>query len=421
MEDKEININFLYDEIIGYYDYDNIFVKPNLSDYNFYSFWDDYKYIKNRALVDFNITFPHHQKNDEDEKIVRFFENFFNHQNAKIIFDNTFNNINIVSYDQITEEGKYIYPIFFYTDDFHLKYKTIIIPCNILSLVKSGKCKIAFIQTMEGHFGKDLSIYRWFSDICEKYNFNRNNFIIIVSNLMAKDKHEELISSGVIKNNYDIYIFSYFTNNIFFSEVGPKKLEQKVKDFLTEEFNKSLQQNKIKVKEKHFLSFNRSSRVHRIVIATELLINEKLKNKHILSLMPSTNNPSFELDFNKIVLSELNDNYKFGKERILNFLENFNSLKGYKYDVDMMDSFSLTKYINREAHRNTFVNIVNETLYEQHTIFITEKTVKPITCGQPFIIMGNWNSLKKLKELGFKTFDKWWDESYDDEKDLTKK
>ena len=27
--------------------------------------------------------------------------------------------------------------------------------------------------------------------------------------------------------------------------------------------------------------------------------------------------------------------------------------------------------------------------------------------------------LKKLKEMGFKTFDKWWDESYDDEIDDT--
>jgi hypothetical protein len=37
---------------------------------------------------------------------------------------------------------------------------------------------------------------------------------------------------------------------------------------------------------------------------------------------------------------------------------------------------------------------------------------------QPFILFGNPNSLKKLKEYGFKTFDKWWDESYDEELDL---
>jgi hypothetical protein len=35
--------------------------------------------------------------------------------------------------------------------------------------------------------------------------------------------------------------------------------------------------------------------------------------------------------------------------------------------------------------------------------------------------MGNTHTLKKLKELGFKTFSNWWDESYDDEMDLEKR
>jgi hypothetical protein len=52
------------------------------------------------------------------------------------------------------------------------------------------------------------------------------------------------------------------------------------------------------------------------------------------------------------------------------------------------------------------------------SIFITEKTYKPIYMCQPFIIFGNPHSLKKLKEYGFKTFDKWWDESYDEELNL---
>jgi len=34
---------------------------------------------------------------------------------------------------------------------------------------------------------------------------------------------------------------------------------------------------------------------------------------------------------------------------------------------------------------------------------------------QPFILIGNRGSLKKLKEYGFKTFDRWWDESYDED------
>jgi hypothetical protein len=35
--------------------------------------------------------------------------------------------------------------------------------------------------------------------------------------------------------------------------------------------------------------------------------------------------------------------------------------------------------------------------------------------------LGTPNTLNKLKEMGFKTFDKWWDESYDTESNLTKR
>ena len=36
-------------------------------------------------------------------------------------------------------------------------------------------------------------------------------------------------------------------------------------------------------------------------------------------------------------------------------------------------------------------------------------------------MVGNPQSLKVLKKQGFKTFDKWWDESYDDEFDFHKR
>ena len=34
-------------------------------------------------------------------------------------------------------------------------------------------------------------------------------------------------------------------------------------------------------------------------------------------------------------------------------------------------------------------------------------------CHQPFVVAGHPDTLTYLKKLGFKTFDKWWDESYD--------
>ena len=38
-------------------------------------------------------------------------------------------------------------------------------------------------------------------------------------------------------------------------------------------------------------------------------------------------------------------------------------------------------------------------------------------CGHPIIQFAPYKTLEVMKQYGFKTFDKWWDESYDDEPD----
>jgi len=59
------------------------------------------------------------------------------------------------------------------------------------------------------------------------------------------------------------------------------------------------------------------------------------------------------------------------------------------------------------------IYISTETLAPFNYCFITEKTYRAIAYKKPFIIVGNKNSLQKLRDLGFQTFDKWWSEEYD--------
>ena len=64
-------------------------------------------------------------------------------------------------------------------------------------------------------------------------------------------------------------------------------------------------------------------------------------------------------------------------------------------------------------YRQIFVDIACETYFSGNTFFITEKTLRPMTYRRPFILQGPRHFLKNLKQLGFQTFDRWWDESYD--------
>ena len=68
-------------------------------------------------------------------------------------------------------------------------------------------------------------------------------------------------------------------------------------------------------------------------------------------------------------------------------------------------------------YENTCFELVNETLGEvdgDDSFYLTQKTIKPIAMGHPFIVLSTKHFLKNLKELGFKTFGDFIDESYDE-------
>jgi hypothetical protein len=64
----------------------------------------------------------------------------------------------------------------------------------------------------------------------------------------------------------------------------------------------------------------------------------------------------------------------------------------------------------------TYFNVVTEThneiVYDDYDLFITEKTCKALIT-QPFIVIGNYGTLRHVKKLGFETYPELFDESYD--------
>lgn len=97
-------------------------------------------------------------------------------------------------------------------------------------------------------------------------------------------------------------------------------------------------------------------------------------------------------------------------------------LNHYVFDTtDNMEYSNLYCAYPHEGQTKSFCNIVTESIVDNGPIHITEKTDKCFSAGQPFVLLGGPYYLKKLKELGFKTFDKWWDESYDLEEDYHKR
>ena len=158
------------------------------------------------------------------------------------------------------------------------------------------------------------------------------------------------------------------------------------------------------IPDKLYNCYNRRISVHRILIIT-LLNRKNLFQKGINSFGRQNLEGVIKQTIDKT-------GFKFTDEDI-SFV---NSIRGLSPDNKNLNIGSLNAdnpaiHIVNDHYQRTFVSLVNETLSE--TIFFSEKIYKPICVGHPFLLMGGRNQLKKLKDLGFQTFEKWWSEKYD--------
>lgn len=82
------------------------------------------------------------------------------------------------------------------------------------------------------------------------------------------------------------------------------------------------------------------------------------------------------------------------------------------------DSNSSADY-SRTDYKTCWFDVVLETLFDDSRLHLTEKSLRPIACGKPFLLLGTPGSLAYLRDYGFKTFGNIIDESYDHETDPT--
>ena len=101
-------------------------------------------------------------------------------------------------------------------------------------------------------------------------------------------------------------------------------------------------------------------------------------------------------------------------------------LKSAPYISDELDHDQRNDHSNLvpKYHVNSYCNIVMETHFDADQsggTFLTEKTFKPIKHGQMFFVAGPAGSLQALRDLGYRVFDAFLDNSYDLESDHTQR
>jgi len=149
---------------------------------------------------------------------------------------------------------------------------------------------------------------------------------------------------------------------------------------------------------KTFLIYNRAwsnTREYRLRFA-ELLIHLNLQDLCKTSINPIEPELGTHYEIH---------NFKNPSWRPTTVLENFfptsTAHSHYSADFDIED------------YEATDIEVVLETLFDDTRLHLTEKSLRPIACAQPFILAGTHGSLEYLRSYGFKTFADIWDETYD--------
>ena len=279
------------------------------------------------------------------------------------------------------EDHKHLYIIRVYNPQYFLDNIKIGFSCiseKVLEDVRSKKALIVVECTSEGVYqvgfpNKELrTIDKW----REESNLPEYSVCALTGNLKSPD--------FVKDNNLKIRAF------------GQSTFEN---DFLNPDYLNFNQDKLVNYKPDDkdlFLFYSRAPRNHRVYLGFLLDQNNLL-------------------NFGKMSLMKINDNREDSHLTDLERKPYFDFIKGDDFHIDrkLTNDENLANTFIREHYESTFISITGESYPDDETCFFSEKTFKPIYAGHPFLMYNGVNSLEYLKDLGYKTFDAWIDESYD--------
>ena len=272
------------------------------------------------------------------------------------------------------------------------------IPNDILNDIKNNICKLLFDFTSESYditfryFGGRDYTHQIILNTMIKYNLNKNDVILIVGNIKP-----------FYPSEYNVATLPY---QIFMPLCQSEDVINKQYELIK---NKTHRPKKL-------LTFMGKPYKHRAELC-KFIYENNFKDVNLVTCFT----PFKDMSINDF-------------KQDLNLSQEFLESMPWIYDLHNTDSSDpllprLKTDMERQAFLDTYIHFVSETYFEHtskeyndYELDMTDKCTKAIVMGNPFILHAQPGALQYLKDCGFKTFDKWWDESYDAEKDhITRK
>ncbi len=338
----------------------------------------------------------------------------FDHSNFYSYFARYCGVDNVISTDEIkSDESIYLYPIEIRTsidtvyknnkftfNGTDIEYNLIdTISDNALNHMRNGNLKVLINMAHDPLDSSDT--INKISNHFKNFGIDPNNVIVLLGNDLNKE----------YKRYYFDNITLVYTQYLMFQQAARAAVNYPFTStlgYVSDLFRESDLNNQIK-RPKKFLSFNRTMRDHRYALMYYMIKNNIL-SENVVSFL-NDSNISVEGIVNKLrPLIDVDESY----------CQKIKELLPYQLDTqhltnDQRQGFTSDNTL-KEFYQNTYLSICTETRFSHgETVFVSEKLWKPIANLHPFILLGNYGTLKWIKELGFKTFHPFIDESYDSE------
>lgn len=293
-----------------------------------------------------------------------------------------------------------------------------VIPSSILAELREDRADLILDISIESLF---MPGYDAKSDLIEIYkgmrelNIPPSRIILAHSNLTAPQYHDSIVAEIGVKEPMRLWTLDFAMAYTSLQLEKDPAIRQRIElAQMPRETN-----NKNELELKHFLYLNRKIKFHRTVILLALLAHFD-ESKILFSFKggDEKNQSALKGTLDKATKFLSKHNNLFSN---IDWQTKVNHLiKEFPIILPETESYGNNKTyafrsIDAKWYDNTFMSIVGETFFtDSSTLFLTEKVIKPIYWSHPFIVIGDPGTLARLKALGFRTFNKIIDESYDD-------
>jgi hypothetical protein len=311
----------------------------------------------------------------------------------------------------LTEDFTDRYVVFYEVYDGKESFKRLVKFKRVISDLRDKKCYVIFSYTdrVRWQFNKQESYWLKFKELVKEQNIDIDRFGFIMYETVLKDDYDKVGEIGI-----DFYSFNETSKFIYYPDNFARSV-QLDKNTLSKMFRIS----KGYYRQFKYCSHNNNFKEHRVELLLFLIKNNLLEDG--VTTWFGGKEPGEQgvndLDFtkfNSIDYGLIDYSKEYGKEVV----DIAHDLIPNSYD-HKIDGFQ--DFLNVIPYFNSYFNIITETTWGSgydfeipQKIHITEKVWKPVSTFQPFILISTKHNLKKLREWGFKTFDGFIDESYDE-------